>query len=51
MPRFLIVTSDHTRNIQGEYMTIHGDTLYIYGKDDELAGLYKLDQVVMADKT
>jgi hypothetical protein len=51
MPRFLIKTPDSTRNIQGEYMTIHGDTLYIYGKDDELVGLYKLDQVILADKT
>ena len=30
---------------------LHGDTLYIYGKDDELVGLYKLDQVILADKT
>lgn len=51
MPRFLIVTPEHTRNIVGEYMTIHGDTLYIYGKDDELVGFYKLDQVILADKT
>ena len=51
MPRFLIKTPDSTRNIVGEYMTIAGDTLYIYGVGDELVGLYKLDQVILADKT
>ena len=51
MPRFLIKTTDSTRNILGEYMTIHDDSLYVYGKDDELVGYYKMEQVIMADKT
>lgn len=51
MSKFMIKLSEVTRIIQGKYMTVHGDTLYIYGEDDELVGLYKLDQVVMADKT
>lgn len=51
MARFLVKTSDSTRNIQGVYMTIHGDYLYIYGEGDELVGMYKLDQIIIADKT
>ena len=50
MNKFYIKTQDSTAVISGDYMTIHGDYLYVY-KGDDLYGMFKSDAVVSAYRT
>ena len=50
MNTFYIRTDQNTAIIKGDYMTEHGDMLYVY-KGDELVGMFKVTAIIDAHKT
>jgi hypothetical protein len=48
--RFFIKTTDSTSIINGDYMTVHGDYLFVYA-GEELVGMFRSDAIIDAHKT